>query len=104
MKIPKNSLEQPFITEIRNRVMHIESPLTLPPDSGSVIKAIKRVNLQIKIWLQSLNQHMAFSSFHGWKWCNEKLIIAPVWFTGSQLRPTVMKRSHKFQVAKRMYI
>ena len=48
MKIPKNSLEQPFIMEIRNRVMHIESPLTLPPDPGSVIKAIKRVNLQIK--------------------------------------------------------
>ena len=46
---------------------------------------------------------MAFSYFeqHGQKWCNGKLIMVPVWFTGSQLPPTVMKRSHKFKVAKK---
>ena len=43
--------------------MHIESSLTLPSDPGSVTQAIKRVNLQIKIWLQSLNQNITFSSF-----------------------------------------
>ena len=37
--------------------------LTLSPDPDSVTEAIKRVNLQIKIWLQSLNQNMTFPSF-----------------------------------------
>ena len=41
--------------------MHIEPPLTLPPDPGSVTQAIKRVNLQIEIWLQSVNQNMTFT-------------------------------------------
>ena len=54
---------QPFIAKKRNRVMHIKSSLTLPSDPGSVTQAIKRVNLQIKIWLQSLNQNITFSSF-----------------------------------------
>ena len=29
------------------------------------------------------------------------LIMVPVWFTGSQLRPTVAKRSHKVKVTKK---
>ena len=46
-----------------------KSSLTLSPGPGSVTQAIKRVNLQIKIWLQSLNQNMTFPSFeeNGWK-------------------------------------
>ena len=77
--------------------------LTLPPDPDSVTQAIKRVNLQIKIWLQSLNQNMTFPSFeqNGWKWCDEKLIMVPVWFTGSQLPSTVIKRSHKVKITKK---
>ena len=92
--------------EIRNRVMHIEPPLTLPPDPGSVTQAIKRVNLQIEIWLQSVNQNMTFtpSEQNIWKWCYDKLIMVPVWFTVSQLPPTIMKRSHKFKVTKKMCI
>ena len=55
------------------------------------------------MWLQSLNQNMTFPSFeqNAWKWCDGKLIMVPVWFTGSQLPPTVMKRSHKVKVAKK---
>ena len=84
--------------------MHIESSLTLPSDPGSVTRTIKTVNLQIKIWLQSLNQNITFSSFeqNRRKWCNDKLFMVPVWFTGSQ--PTTMKRSRKFKVTKRMCI
>ena len=65
--------------------MYIEFSLTLPPDPGSVTQAIKRVNLQIKIWLQFLKHNMTFSSFeqNGWKWCSDKSIMAPVWFDGS---------------------
>ena len=76
-----------------------KSLLTLPPDPASV----KRVNLQIKTWLQSLNQNMTFPSFkqNGWKWCHGKLIMVPVWFTGSQLPPTVVKRSHKVKVTRK---
>ena len=38
------------------------SSLTLPPDPDSVTQAIKRVNFQIKISLQSLNQNITFPS------------------------------------------
>ena len=57
----------------------------------------------MKIWLQSLNQNMTLSSFeqNGWKWCDDKLIMVPVWSTGSQLPPTDMKRSHKVKVTKK---
>ena len=46
---------------------------------------------------------MAFSSFeqNGWKWCDNKLIMVPVWFTRSQLPSTDMKRSHKVKVTKK---
>ena len=40
-----------------------KSSLTLPPDPDSVTQAIKRINLQIEMWLQSLNQNITFSSF-----------------------------------------
>ena len=96
MKVSNNSLEQPFVMEIRKRVMLVESSVTSPPDPGSVTQAIERVNPPIKIWLQSLYQNIT------WKWCSDKLIMVPVWFTGSQLPPTVMKQSHKLKVTKRM--
>ena len=46
-----------------------KSSLILPPDPGSETQAIKRANLQMKIWLQSLSQNMILSSFgqNGWK-------------------------------------
>ena len=46
-----------------------KSSLTLPPDPDTVTQAIKRLNPQIKIWLQSLNQNMTLLSFeqNGWK-------------------------------------
>ena len=31
-----------------------KSSLTLPPDPDSVTQAIKRINLQVEMWLQSL--------------------------------------------------
>ena len=61
--------------EIRKKVMSIlelnklckglkqKSSLTLPPDPDSVIQAIKSINLQIEMWLQSLNQNITFPSF-----------------------------------------
>ena len=46
---------------------------------------------------------MTFSSFeqNSWKWCDDKLIMVPVWFTVSQLPPTDVKRSHKVKVTKK---
>ena len=46
---------------------------------------------------------MAFSSFeqNGWTWCDNKLIIVPVWFTESQQPATDMKQSHKVKVTKK---
>ena len=46
---------------------------------------------------------MTFSSFeqNGWTWCDDKLNMVLVWFTGSQLPPTVMRRSHKVKVMKK---
>ena len=46
---------------------------------------------------------MKFSSFeqNGWKWCDQKLVMVPVWFTRSQLPPTVTGRSHKVKVTKK---
>ena len=61
--------------EIRKKVMSIlelnklckglkqKSSLTLPPDPDSVIQATKSINLQIEMWLQSLNQNITFPSF-----------------------------------------
>ena len=79
-----------------------KSSLTLPPDPDSVTQAIKRINLQIKIWSQFLNQNMTFPSFEQncCKWCDFKLIMEPVWFTGSQLPAAVTRRSHKVKVTK----
>ena len=68
---------------------------------------IKRVNLQIEIWLQPLNFNMALSSFeqNSCEWCDDKLIMAPVSFIRSQLPLTVMKRCHKVKVTKKdMYL
>ena len=47
--------------------------------------------------------NMTFPSFeqNDWKWCNDELIMVPVWFIGSQVPPTVMKRSHEFKVTKK---
>ena len=50
------------------KVFKQKSSLTLPTDPGSVTQAIKRINLQMKIWLQSLNQNMTFSSFEQNDW------------------------------------
>ena len=46
---------------------------------------------------------MTFSSFDwgDWKWCDNKLIMVPVWFTENQLPTTDMKRSHKVKVTKK---
>ena len=79
------------------------SSLTLPPDPDSVTQTIKRVNFQIKISLQSLNQNITFPSSeqNGWEWCDEKLIMVPISFTRSQLPPTVTKRSHRVKVTKK---
>ena len=42
---------------------------------------------------------------NAWKLYNDKLIMVPVWFTRTQLPPTVMKRSHKVKVTKKdMYL
>ena len=39
-----------------------KSLLTLPLDPDFITKAIKRVNIQIKIWLQPLKQNLTFPS------------------------------------------
>ena len=46
---------------------------------------------------------MTLSSFDqdGWKLCDNKLTMVPVWFTGNQLPKTDMKRSHKVKVTKK---
>ena len=60
LKLPNNSLEQPFIMKIRNRIQRFKRKVLIIfiRNPGSVTQAIKRVNLQIKIWLQSVNQNM----------------------------------------------
>ena len=46
---------------------------------------------------------MTFPSFeqNGWKWCDGKLIMVPVWFTWRQLPPIVTKPHHKVKVTKK---
>ena len=62
--------------------------------SPTTLSNIRRANLHVKIWFQSLNQNVTFPYFqqHGWKWCNEKLILVLVWFTGNQLPLTIMNQ------------
>ena len=45
---------------------------------------------------------MTLSSFDqdGWKLCDNKLTMAPVWFTGNQLPKTDMKRKRKTMTMK----
>ena len=45
---------------------------------------------------------MACQSFeqNGLEWCDGKLITVSFWVSGSQLLPTVMKRSHNVKVGK----
>ena len=45
------------------KVLKQKPSLTLPPDLNFRTQAIEKVSFQIKIWLQSLNQNMTFSSF-----------------------------------------
>ena len=86
-----------YVLEFSSRILPRSIPFII------TTQAIKRVNLQIKICLQSLNQNMAFLSFeqNGWKSCDEKLIMVPDWFARTQPSPTVMKQSHKAKITKK---
>ena len=78
--------------------MKVKSSMCLPPDPDSAKQVIKRAHYQTYIWLHctQINIEMIPFSNYGWQWCNKQGLVVPVWFTGSQLPPSLStKRQRK---------
>ncbi len=69
----------------------MKSSSAIPPDPDSAEEAIKRVNYQLFHWLRSTEIMIPDASMemNGWKWDEEAQLVAPVWFKGKQLPPSL---------------
>eukprot|EP00794_Sanderia_malayensis_P021323 gene21323-biopygen16358 len=58
---------------------------------------LKRSQLQTKIWLQCGEYQIELldPEDYGWKWNEETSAVTPVWFTGTQLPPSLQKKKHR---------
>ncbi len=74
-----------------------KSSMALPPDPDSLLQALKRSQLQTKIWLQCGEYRMELldPEDYGWKWNEETSAMTPVWFTGTQLPPSLQKKKRR---------
>eukprot|EP00794_Sanderia_malayensis_P001365 gene1365-biopygen1116 len=97
--IYKGSKDEGYIdTRVRLYQQQKEkSSMALPPDPDSLLQALKRSQLQTKIWLQCGEYRMELldPEDYGWKWNEETSAITPVWFTGTQLPPSLQKKKHR---------
>ena len=74
-----------------------KSTLMLPPDQNSLLQAIKRVHHQVYTWLRSNETNidgLRYQEF-GWKWCQERQMIMPIWFEGVQISPEIKRNRRK---------
>lgn len=78
--------------------MKVKSSMCFPSNPDSAKQVIKREHCQTCIWLRGteINIEMIPLSNYGWQWCNKQGIVVPVWFTGSQVPPSLnTKRRRK---------
>lgn len=77
--------------------MKVKSSMCLPPDPDSVVQVIKRVHYQVYFWRRctEINNEIIPFSNYGWKWCEKQKLVVPVWFTGSQLPPSLSSKRRK---------
>ena len=74
-----------------------KSTLMLPPDQNSLLQAIKRVHHQVYTWLRSNETNIDVLRYQefGWKWCQERQMIMPIWFEGLQIPPEIKQNRRK---------
>ena len=78
-----------------------KSSSNLIPDSSSLKEHIRRANLQAYIWHQCVNQNIDYpdQTKHGWK-IDEGGHLAPLWFNGPVLPPSLIKIKRKRKTVK----
>ncbi len=79
--------------------MKVKSSMCIPPDPDSVIQVIKRAHYQIYHWIRSTEINIEPIDYQqlGWKWSDEQQLVVPIWFTGSQLPPSLRNKRKKKQ-------
>lgn len=85
--------------------MKVKSSLSLPPDLHSLKQAILRAHWQTYYWLRCTEAQVEDLSFEGcgWTWVVQESRIKPVWFTCSQMPPSLQRgRPSKKARAKRV--
>ena len=72
-----------------------KSTANIPPDPDSLLQALKRVHAILYVWIRSDECHIDLLPYRdfGWEWCEDQKVVAPVWFIGPQLPPTIKKKS-----------
>ena len=83
-------------TRIRlNKGLKNKSSMTLPPDPDSVNQVIKRAHYQAYEWYHCNNLIIDHLDLEEWGWKIEDSEVNPVWFLGSQFRPSVRNVERK---------
>eukprot|EP00794_Sanderia_malayensis_P005892 gene5892-biopygen4894 len=80
--------------------MKVKSSMSLPPDPDSLSQVIKRAHHQAYFWLRCIEKkiYQLEVGNYGWRWCEERRLMTPVWYTGDQLPPSFKsKRRRKIQ-------
>ncbi len=67
--------------------MKVKSSMSLPPDPDSLFQVIKRAHHQAYFWQRCLEKEIYQLEVenYGWRWCEERRLMTPVWYTGDQL-------------------
>ena len=69
-----------------------KTSLTIPPDPDSTEQAIKRCHLQVFVWKRCCDQNIDMISYEENGWKDENNSLAPKWFTGKQLPPSLSNK------------
>ena len=77
-----------------------KSSMPIPPDPDSVVQVIKRGHHQVYEWIRCCTPWVDTISLeeNGWlvsKDLKSKIVVKPVWYTGSQLPPSASKNRRK---------
>lgn len=81
--------------------MKVKTSASLPPEPSSLVQALKRVHLQIRIW--SYCSEVVIPEIdpveYGWRFDQGEDKLVPVWYIGPQLPPSFARKSSPIQTA-----
>ena len=79
--------------------MKVKTSMSLPPDPSSLLQAVKRVQLQVKIW--SYCSVLVIPEMdpedYGWRYDPKEKKMVPVWFIGPQVPPSFNRKPSSIQ-------